>query len=73
MDLQNTGYQDEPWVLASHVTQVFYMTAPLSIIPPKKRPKYVIIPEKEHIIGVDGVEDAEAYNNCDRYRIHRLY
>jgi hypothetical protein len=26
----------------------------------------VVIPGKQHIIGVDGVEDAEAYNKCDQ-------
>jgi hypothetical protein len=37
VDLQNIGYHDDPWVLASRVTQVFYMTDPLSIIPPQRR------------------------------------
>ena len=66
VDLHNIGYQDDPWVLASHVTQVFYMTDPLSIVPPKKKPKHVVIPGKQHIIGVDGVDDVEAYNKCDQ-------
>ena len=66
MDLHNIGYQDDPWVLASHVTQVFYMTDPLSIVPPKKKPKLVVIPGKQHIIRVDGVDDVEAYNKCDQ-------
>jgi hypothetical protein len=26
----------------------------------------VVIPGKQHIIGVDGVDDAEAYNKCDQ-------
>jgi type I site-specific restriction endonuclease len=29
----------------------------------KKRVKHVVVPGKQHIIGVDGVEDVEAYNN----------
>ena len=61
VDLHNIGYQDDPWVLASHVTQVFYMIDPLSIVPPKKKPKHVVIPGKQHIIGVDGVDDVEAH------------
>jgi len=66
VDLQNIGYQDDAWVLASHVTQVFYMTNPLSIVPPKKKPKHVVIPRKQHINTVDGVNDVEAYNKCDQ-------
>jgi hypothetical protein len=42
------------------------MTDPLSIVPPKKKPKHVVIPEKQHIIRVDGVEYAEAYNKCNQ-------
>jgi hypothetical protein len=42
------------------------MTDPLSIVPPKKKPKHVVIPEKQHIIRDDGVEDAKAYNKCDQ-------
>ena len=30
MDLENLGYQDDPWVLASRVAQVFYMPDPQS-------------------------------------------
>lgn len=65
VDLQNIGFNDDPWVLASHVMQVFFMTDPLSIQPPKKKPKHVVIPGKQHIIGVDGVEDVDAYNKFD--------
>ena len=36
MDLHNIGYQDDPWVVASHVTRVFYMTDPLSIVPQRR-------------------------------------
>ena len=28
LDLENLGYQDDPWVLASRVAQVFYMSDP---------------------------------------------
>jgi hypothetical protein len=57
VDLQNVSYHDDPWVLASHVAQVFYMPDPHSMLPPKKR--------KQHIIRFDGVDDVEAYNNYD--------
>ena len=33
-----------------------------SNLPPKKI-KHVVVSEKQHIIGVDGVDDIEAYNN----------
>jgi hypothetical protein len=65
VDLQNVGYHDDPWVLASRVAQVFYMLDPYSVLPTKKRIKHVIVPGKQHIIGVDGVDDVETYNNYD--------
>jgi hypothetical protein len=63
VDLQNIGYQDDPWVLASCVAQVFYMPEPLSNLPPKKKTKHVVASGKQHIIGVDGVDDIRAYND----------
>jgi hypothetical protein len=63
VDLQNVGYQDDPWVLASRVAQVFYMPNPQSNLPLKKKTKHVVASRKQHIIGVDGVDDVEAYNN----------
>jgi hypothetical protein len=41
------------------------MPDPDSMLPPKKRIKHVVVPGKQHIIGVDGVDDVEAYNNYD--------
>ena len=52
-------------VLASRVAQVFYMSDPQSNLPPKKKTKHVVAFGKQHIIGVDGVNDVEAYNNYD--------
>jgi hypothetical protein len=63
VDLQNIGYQDDPWVLASRVAQVFYMPDPLSNLPPKKKTKHVVASGKQHITRVDGVDDVGAYNN----------
>ena len=66
LDLENLGYQDDPWVLASRVAQVFYMSNPQSNLPPKKKKtKHVVASGKQHIIGVDGMGDVEAYNNYD--------
>ena len=50
-------------MLTEHVAQVFYMPDPQSNLPPKKKTKHVVASEKQHIIGVDGVDDVEAYNN----------
>jgi len=41
------------------------MPDPESTHPSKKRIKHVVVPRKQHIIKVDGVDDAEAYNNND--------
>ena len=41
------------------------MPDPQSNVPPKKKTKHVVASEKQHIIGVDGVDDVEAYNNYD--------
>ena len=57
MDLENLGYQDDPWVLASCVAQVFYLPDLQTNLPPKKKSKHVVVSEKQHIIGVDGVDD----------------
>ena len=65
LDLENLGYQDDPWVLASRVAQVFYMPDPQSNLPSKKKTKHMVVSGKQHIIGVDGMDDVEAYNNYD--------
>jgi hypothetical protein len=50
VDLKNVGHQDDPWVLADHVTQVFCVLDP-------ETGKYVIVSGKQKIIGVENVED----------------
>ena len=45
--------------------QVFYMPDPQSNVPPKKKTKHVVVSRKQHIIGVNGVDDVEAYNKYD--------
>ena len=52
-------------MLHSHVAQVFYMSDPQSNLPLKKKTKHVVASGKQHIIGVDGVDDVEAYSNYD--------
>ena len=41
------------------------MPNPQSNLPSKKKTKHVDASGKHHIIGVDGVDDVEAYNNYD--------
>ena len=48
-----------------HVSHKFSMSDPQSNIPLKKKTKHVVASGKQHIIGVDGVDDVEAYNNYD--------
>jgi hypothetical protein len=40
VDLNNVGYKDDPWVLASQVAQVLYVANPA------KKAKYVVVPRK---------------------------
>jgi hypothetical protein len=57
--LRNVGHKDEPWVLASTVAQVFY------ILDLKDEKKYIIVPGKQLVVGVDNVENEEEYNQFD--------
>ena len=65
LNLENLGYQDDPWVLASCVAQVFYMPDPQSNLPMKKKTNHVVASRKQHIIGVDCMDDVEVYNYYD--------
>ena len=69
MDLDNLGYQDDPWVLASRVAQVFYLPDPQTNLPPKKKTKHVVALGKQHIIGVDGMDDVDEYNNYAKMQL----
>jgi hypothetical protein len=50
VDLTNVGYKDEPWVLAATVPQMFY------ILDPKDEKKYIVVPRKQRVVGVDDEE-----------------
>jgi hypothetical protein len=41
VDLRNMGHKDEPWVLTSTVTPVFY------ILDPKDEKNYIVVPRKQ--------------------------
>jgi len=64
LDLSKVGYKDDPWILANRAAQVFYVEQILSQNEKKstQKPKHVVIPGKQQIIGVDGVVDLEDFN-----------
>jgi hypothetical protein len=55
VDLRNVGHKDESRVLASAVTQLFY------IFDQKDEKKHIIIPGKQWVVRVDNMKD-EAIN-----------
>ena len=63
IDLNNIGYKDDQWVLASQVAQVLYV-ANLA-----KKTKHVVVPGKQDIIGVEGIDDVEEYNQYDQINL----
>jgi hypothetical protein len=50
VDLKNVGYKDDPWVLANHVAQVFYVLD-------TETEKHVVVSVKQKFNGVENVED----------------
>ena len=60
VDLNNIGYKDNQWVLASQVVQVLYVDDPA------KKIKHVVVPGKQDIIGVEGIDNVEEYNQYDQ-------
>ena len=63
VDLNKIGYKDDPWVLDSQVAQVLY------VADPAKKTKHVIVPGKQDIIGVEGIDDASEYNQYDQMKL----
>jgi hypothetical protein len=57
--MRSVGHKDESLVLAATIAQVFY------ILDPKHEKKYIVVPVKQQIVGVDDVEDEEEYKQCD--------
>jgi len=57
MELQSVGYKDDQWVLASRCAQVAYWPMP------KDSKKHVVVSKKQRIVGADGVQSPEEYNN----------
>jgi hypothetical protein len=59
VDLNNVGYKDDPWVLASQIAHVLYVANPA------KKTKHIVVPIKQDIIGVDGIDDVEEKDQYD--------
>jgi hypothetical protein len=59
VDLNHQGYKSEPFVLAKHVAQVFYVPETTN-----KRFK-VVIPEKQWIVRVENPVDEEEFDQFD--------
>ena len=57
VDLKSIGYKDDPWVLATNVAQVAYY---IYAEDPKR---HVVVSGKQRIVGADGVQSPEQYNN----------
>jgi hypothetical protein len=65
LDLSKVGYNDDPWIMANRVVQVFYAEQIMSPNDQKKstdKPKHVVLPWKQQAIGVDGVSDLDEFN-----------
>jgi hypothetical protein len=52
----NITAQNEPWVLAKHVTQLFFITNPA------KPSRVVVRRGKRNIIGMDGIANEEDFD-----------
>ena len=63
VNLNNVGYKDDPWVLALQVAQVLYVADPV------KKTKHVVVPGKQDIIRVDGINDVEDYNQYNEVNL----
>jgi hypothetical protein len=57
VELDNIGYKDDQWVLASRVAQVAYYAMP------GNSKMHVVVSEKQRIVGADRVQSPEQYNH----------
>jgi hypothetical protein len=57
VELDNIGYKDDQWVLASRVAQVAYYAMP------GNSKMHVVVSGKQRIVGADGVQSPEQYNH----------
>jgi hypothetical protein len=59
VDLRQVGYREEPFILASTVKQIFFVTDPAN------KQRHIVLQGKRRIVGVDNVVDEEGYNQFD--------
>jgi hypothetical protein len=60
VEVRNVGHKDWPWVLASTITQVFY------ILDQKDEKKHIIVLRKKWIVEFNNIEDEEEYSRFDK-------
>ena len=64
VELGSLAYRpNDEWVLASRVAQVAYYPMP------KGSKKHVVVSGKQRIVGADGVQDPEQYNNYAEFSL----
>jgi hypothetical protein len=59
VDLEQVGYMEEPFVLASHVSQVFYVRDT------RNKRRQVVLPGKKRVVGVQNQVDEEEFKQSD--------
>ncbi|XP_019168110.1 PREDICTED: uncharacterized protein LOC109163850 [Ipomoea nil] len=59
VDFERLGYHDEPFILASHAKQVFYVSDPVD------NKWSIVLQSKRSIVGVGDVLDEEEYDHFD--------
>ena len=63
VNLKSTGYKDDQWVLATNVAQVS------CYIYPEDTKRHVVVSGKQRIVGADGVQSPEQYNNYEELEL----
>ena len=59
VDLNQVGYRDEPFVVASQVSQVFYVRDT------RNKKRQVVLPGKRQVIGLENLVDEEEFNQSN--------
>ena len=59
VDLNQVGYRDEPFVVASQVSQVFYVRNT------RNKKWQVVLPGKQRIVGLENPVDEEEFNQSN--------
>jgi hypothetical protein len=64
VDVKNVGHQDDPWVLADRIAQVFYVLDP-------ETEKHIIVSRKQKIVRVKNMEDND--NDVNQFEEMSLF